>query len=138
MYNLSRHDQTSKNKKHTCKTARVCDHIKLCGEWWRWISTLSFLCIFWANQCNWGNEGLKWRWCRSNTIQKTRLIIKIPLSHKAWSSVIMVSRFMQKSNVSHLAATKTILRYFKETLYYDVLFPTTDEGKECKLVRYTN
>jgi hypothetical protein len=50
----------------------------------------------------------------------------------------MVSRFMQKPNVSHLAATKRILRYLKGTLDYDVLFSADDEGKECKIVGYTN
>jgi hypothetical protein len=50
----------------------------------------------------------------------------------------MMSRFMQKPKVSHLAAAKRILRYLKGTLDYGILFPATDEGKECKLVGYTD
>lgn len=50
----------------------------------------------------------------------------------------MVSRFIQKAKVSHLATTKRILRYLKGTLEYDFLFPAGDEGKECKLVGYTD
>jgi hypothetical protein len=50
----------------------------------------------------------------------------------------MVSRFMQKPKVSHLAAAKRILRYLKGTTDYDILFPAADEGKECKLVGYTS
>ncbi|CAI8603983.1 unnamed protein product [Vicia faba] len=53
-------------------------------------------------------------------------------------SVGMVSRFMQKPKVSHLAAVKRILRYLKGTLDYAILFPAADKGKECKLVGYTN
>ena len=45
---------------------------------------------------------------------------------------------MQKPKVSHLAAKKRILRYLKGTLDYGILFPIADEGKECKLVGYTN
>lgn len=45
---------------------------------------------------------------------------------------------MQKPNVSHLATTKRILRYLKGTLGYGILFPSVDEGKECKLVGYTD
>ena len=47
-------------------------------------------------------------------------------------NVGMVSRFMQKPNVSHIAATKSILRYLKGTLDYGILFPAANEGKECK------
>jgi hypothetical protein len=53
-------------------------------------------------------------------------------------NVGMVSRFMQKPKVSHLAATKRILRYLKGTLDYGILFSVADEGKECKLVGYTD
>lgn len=42
----------------------------------------------------------------------------------------MVSRFMQKPKVSHLTATKRILRNLKGTLNYGNLFPITDEGKK--------
>ena len=45
---------------------------------------------------------------------------------------------MQKPKISHLAAAKRILRYLKETLDYGILFPAVDEGKECKLVGYTD
>lgn len=51
-------------------------------------------------------------------------------------SVGMVSRFMQRPNVSHLATIKGILRHLKGTLDYDVLFPTTNKGKKCILVGY--
>ncbi|XP_058754130.1 secreted RxLR effector protein 161-like [Vicia villosa] len=50
----------------------------------------------------------------------------------------MVSRFMQKPKVSHLASTKRILKYLIETIDYGILFLSADEGKECKLVGYTN
>ncbi|XP_050918955.1 secreted RxLR effector protein 161-like [Lathyrus oleraceus] len=50
----------------------------------------------------------------------------------------MASRFIQKSNVSHLAATKKILRHLKGTVDYDILFPTANEGKKCKLLGYTD
>ncbi|XP_058745995.1 uncharacterized mitochondrial protein AtMg00810-like [Vicia villosa] len=53
-------------------------------------------------------------------------------------SVGMVSRFMQKPNVSHIAAEKRILRYLKGTLDYGILIPASDKGKECKLVGYTD
>ena len=53
-------------------------------------------------------------------------------------SVGMVSRFMQKPKVSHLAAVKRILRYLKGTFDYGILFPAVDKGKECKLVGYTD
>ncbi|XP_058746330.1 secreted RxLR effector protein 161-like [Vicia villosa] len=43
---------------------------------------------------------------------------------------------MQKPKISHLARTKRILRYLNGTLDYGILFPTVDEGKECKLVGY--
>lgn len=50
----------------------------------------------------------------------------------------MVCRFMQKSKVSHRAATKRILRCLKETLDYGILFPAADEVKECKLMVCTD
>ncbi|XP_050897603.1 uncharacterized mitochondrial protein AtMg00810-like [Lathyrus oleraceus] len=53
-------------------------------------------------------------------------------------NVCMVSRFLQKPKVSHLATTKMILRYLKGTLDYGILFPIYDEGKECKLMGYTD
>ena len=58
--------------------------------------------------------------------------------HDLAYSVGVVSRFMQKPEVSHLTATKRILRYLKGTLDYGILFPAVDEGKECKLVGYTD
>lgn len=45
---------------------------------------------------------------------------------------------MQKPNVSYLAATKRILRHLKGTLDYGILFPAANEGKEYKLVGYTD
>ncbi|XP_058776235.1 secreted RxLR effector protein 161-like [Vicia villosa] len=45
---------------------------------------------------------------------------------------------MHKPKVSHLAATKRILRYLKGTLDYGILIPAANEGKECKLVGYTD
>lgn len=53
-------------------------------------------------------------------------------------SVGMVSKFMQKSKLSHLATTKRILRYIRGTLGYEILFPTTNERRECMLVGYTD
>src|SRR3954470_2065443 len=53
-------------------------------------------------------------------------------------NVGMVRRSMQKSKVSHLEVAKRILRYLKGTLDYGIMFPASDEGKECKLVGYTN
>ncbi|XP_058775305.1 secreted RxLR effector protein 161-like [Vicia villosa] len=50
----------------------------------------------------------------------------------------MVSRFLQRPRVSHLAAAKRILRYLKGNLNYGILFPIADKGKEFKLVGYTN
>ncbi|XP_050878795.1 secreted RxLR effector protein 161-like [Lathyrus oleraceus] len=51
-------------------------------------------------------------------------------------NVYMVSRFMQKPKVSHIAVTKRILRYLKGTLDYDIMFPASDVGKKCKLMGY--
>ncbi|CAI8605548.1 unnamed protein product [Vicia faba] len=51
-------------------------------------------------------------------------------------NVGIISRFMQKSKVSHLAAAKRILIYLKETLDYGILFPAANKEKECKLVGY--
>ena len=45
---------------------------------------------------------------------------------------------MQKPKVSHLAAVKRILRYLKGNLDNGILFPATEEGKECKLEGYTD
>ena len=53
-------------------------------------------------------------------------------------NVGMVSRFMQKPNVSHLAAVKRMLRYLKGTFDYGIQFLAVDKGKECKLVGYTD
>ena len=53
-------------------------------------------------------------------------------------SVCMMNKFMQKTKVSHIAATKMILRYLKGTLNYGILFPAADEGKKCKIVGYTD
>ena len=58
--------------------------------------------------------------------------------HDLAYSVGMVSRFMQKPKVSHLASVKRILRYLKGTFDYGILFPAVDKGKECKLVGYTD
>ncbi|XP_050888702.1 secreted RxLR effector protein 161-like [Lathyrus oleraceus] len=60
------------------------------------------------------------------------------IRHDLAYNVGMVSRFMQKSNVSHLVATNRILRYLKGTLNYGILFHASDEGKEYKLVDYTD
>ncbi|XP_050908038.1 uncharacterized protein LOC127121623 [Lathyrus oleraceus] len=48
------------------------------------------------------------------------------------------SKTSKKPEVSHLAATKMILRYLKGTLIYGIMFPTSDVRKECKLVGYTD
>ncbi|XP_058755078.1 secreted RxLR effector protein 161-like [Vicia villosa] len=53
-------------------------------------------------------------------------------------NVGMVSRFMQNPKVSYLTATNRILRYLKGTLDYVIFFPAANEGKECKLVDYTD
>lgn len=53
-------------------------------------------------------------------------------------NVGMIVRFMQKPKVSHLATTKRMLRYLRGTLDYEILFPINNEGKECKLVDYTD
>ena len=45
---------------------------------------------------------------------------------------------MHNPKVSHIEATKRILRYPKGTIDYGILFPAADEGKECKLVGYTD
>lgn len=45
----------------------------------------------------------------------------------------MVSRFIQKSILLHLTA-----RYLKGTLDCGILFPAAYEGKECRLMGYTN
>ncbi|XP_050918572.1 secreted RxLR effector protein 161-like [Lathyrus oleraceus] len=57
---------------------------------------------------------------------------RLDLAH----SVGTMSRFMKKPKVSHLLGIKRILRCLKGTLDYDIFFPATDEGKECKLVGY--
>lgn len=43
--------------------------------------------------------------------------------------VCMVSRLMQKSNISHLVVTKGILRCLRGTLDYGILFHALNEGK---------
>jgi hypothetical protein len=53
-------------------------------------------------------------------------------------SVGIVSRFMDKPKVSHLAAVKRILRYVKGTVDYGILFPSCDVGKKYKLIGYTD
>ncbi|GAU30981.1 hypothetical protein TSUD_104950 [Trifolium subterraneum] len=53
-------------------------------------------------------------------------------------SVGIVSRFMQKPKLSHLAAVKRILRYIRGTMDYGILFPSTYKGKQCKLIAYTD
>ncbi|GAU30308.1 hypothetical protein TSUD_385290 [Trifolium subterraneum] len=53
-------------------------------------------------------------------------------------SVGIVSRFMNKPKVSHLAAVKRILRYVKGTTECGSVFPASDVGKNCKLVGYTD
>ncbi|GAU45509.1 hypothetical protein TSUD_129550 [Trifolium subterraneum] len=53
-------------------------------------------------------------------------------------SVGIVSRFMDKPRVSHLAAVKRILRYVKGTMDCGIVFPASDVGKNCKLVGYTD
>jgi hypothetical protein len=53
-------------------------------------------------------------------------------------SVSVVSRFMQMSKLSHLTAARRILRYIRGTLDYGILFPSTDKGKKCKLIAYTD
>ncbi|GAU36961.1 hypothetical protein TSUD_57390 [Trifolium subterraneum] len=58
--------------------------------------------------------------------------------HDLAYSVGIVSRFMQKPKLSHLAAVKRILRYIRGTMDYGILFPSTDKGKRCKLIAYTN
>ncbi|GAU26641.1 hypothetical protein TSUD_102510 [Trifolium subterraneum] len=50
----------------------------------------------------------------------------------------IVSRFIQKPKLSHLAAVKRILRYIRGTMDYGILFPSTDKGKQCKLVAYSD
>lgn len=45
---------------------------------------------------------------------------------------------MQKPKVSHLSTTKRLLRNLKGTLDYGILFPSIYEGKEWKLVGYTD
>ncbi|XP_050876297.1 uncharacterized mitochondrial protein AtMg00810-like [Lathyrus oleraceus] len=46
-------------------------------------------------------------------------------------SASIVSRFMQNPKVSHLSATKRILRYRRGTLDYGILFPAEDGGKNA-------
>ncbi|GAU34193.1 hypothetical protein TSUD_162940 [Trifolium subterraneum] len=53
-------------------------------------------------------------------------------------SVGIVSRFIQKPKLSHLAVVKRILRYIRGTMDYGILFPSTDKGKQCKLITYTD
>lgn len=50
----------------------------------------------------------------------------------------MVNKFVQKTKLSHLTATKGILRYIRDTLDYGILFPATNKGNVCKLVGYTD
>ncbi|CAJ2632822.1 unnamed protein product [Trifolium pratense] len=53
-------------------------------------------------------------------------------------SVGVVSRFMQKPKLPHLAVAKRILRYIRGTMDYGILFPNTDKGKQCELIAYTD
>lgn len=53
-------------------------------------------------------------------------------------SVGIVSRFMGKPNVSHLAVVKRILRYVKGSVGCEILFSAADAGKKCILLVFTN
>ncbi|XP_050900785.1 secreted RxLR effector protein 161-like [Lathyrus oleraceus] len=53
-------------------------------------------------------------------------------------SVEIVSRFMERPNVCHLATIKRILRYVKGSISYEILFPATDNGRKCNLLIYTD
>ncbi|XP_050909387.1 secreted RxLR effector protein 161-like [Lathyrus oleraceus] len=53
-------------------------------------------------------------------------------------SVSIVSRFMERPKVSHLAAVKRILRYVKGTLDCRILFPASDTWPKCNLLGYTD
>ncbi|MCH99895.1 cationic amino acid transporter 1-like, partial [Trifolium medium] len=53
-------------------------------------------------------------------------------------SVGVVSKFMQKPKLSHLAATKRILRYIRGTVDYGIIFPNSDKGNQCELTAYTD
>ncbi|GAU17221.1 hypothetical protein TSUD_324240 [Trifolium subterraneum] len=62
---------------------------------------------------------------------------RLQLPDLAYSEGI-VSRFMQKPKLSHLAAVKRILRYIRGTMDYGILFPSTYKGKQCKSIAYTD
>jgi len=49
-------------------------------------------------------------------------------------SVGLISRYMENPKVSHLLATKRIMRYVKGTLNCRVLFPTKKDDKNVKTI----
>ena len=53
-------------------------------------------------------------------------------------NVGIVSRFMGRPKVSHLAVVKRILRYVKESIDCGILFPTTGMGRKCNLLDFTD
>lgn len=53
-------------------------------------------------------------------------------------NVGIVRRFMERPNVSHLAAVKRILRYIKGSIGCKILFPATEKVRNYNLLGYTD
>ena len=53
-------------------------------------------------------------------------------------AVGIISRFMSEPRVSHLLAAKRVIRYFKGTLQYDILFPKCLNENSMELISYSN
>ncbi|XP_050874957.1 secreted RxLR effector protein 161-like [Lathyrus oleraceus] len=53
-------------------------------------------------------------------------------------SVVILSRFMARPKVSHLATVKRILRYVKGFVGCGILFPAADTGIKCNFLGFTD
>jgi hypothetical protein len=76
----------------------------------------------------------KWRQCGLYKVQKPYRSLRYLCNTRTdlVYSVGIVSRFMDKLKVSHVAVVKRILRYVKGTIDCGIMFPTYDVGKNCK------
>ncbi|XP_058775683.1 uncharacterized protein LOC131649958 [Vicia villosa] len=71
-----------------------------------------------------------------NPTQYRRLIGS--LRYSCNTRLDFVSRFIERSKVSHLAAVKRILRYVKGSISCGILFPAMDTCRKCNVFDFTN